>query len=397
MRHGALILAGWMLLLAAPAQADEMAVGELEGRHGAALRNAIVRALEDAGVTVVTGRSVPRVEGSVQGARRGWRAELRVEDADGRELAREVLRARRPRALSRQARRWIEAEVAPLAVSPTVPEPSPPPEQQPVLPPAPDDAPAEVREPETAAAPQRLPLPLVFRVGVAVTNRSFAYNDDVFGTLQPYELAAAPVLALGVEWFPGGHVDLGVLSGLSVRAEGEVVLGVETVGSNGSVHPTEMWALGGGLRYALSIDDVQLFVDGGYRAFVFSIHDASELEPRPAVPNVELHAIRAGGGFRWDIGSGLFFTGQAAYLAPLAVGEVTSAEWFPRATVGGFEADIGLGVRVDEIELRAFFAMRRFFYAMNPEPGDARVAGGAIDQSLSGVLELVWRPSSLAQ
>ncbi|HEY8429802.1 MAG TPA: hypothetical protein VIL20_15565, partial [Sandaracinaceae bacterium] len=130
---------------------------------------------------------------------------------------------------------------------------------------------------------------------------------------------------------------------------------------------------------------------------VFTIHQAGETQPPPDVPNLEIHAFRAGGGLRWDVGAGLFFFGSGAYLAPLALGEIASEAWFPRATAGGVEAELGLGVRVDDVELRGFFAMRRFFYDMRSEPGDDRVAGGAVDEYLSGVLELTWRPSQLAQ
>jgi hypothetical protein len=51
-----------------------------------------------------------------------------------------------------------------------------------------------------------------------------------------------------------------------------------------------------------------------------------------------------------------------------------------------------MGVRIDDVELRGLFAFRRFFYDMGSVPGDPRVAGGAVDQYLSGVLEATWAP-----
>jgi len=370
------------------ARADAVAI-DIAGRHG----ERIAGALRDA-----VGDALPpgsRVEGRVDRAGRRWRARIEARSADGLAIARGTLTARSVVALARHVAVWADEELAtPHAAAPAaLPEPVP----APVAAPAPRRAAprraaraAPRAEPEPAAP--RLPAPLAMRVGLAVVNRSFTYNDDVFGTLAPYELPAAPVVSAGLEWFPGGHADLGLLSGLSVHAEGELGLGIETVAANGSVHPTELWTLGAGIRYRLRFDEVELSVDAGYFGYGFAIRDASQDEPRPAVPGVELHAVRAGAGIRWDIGSGLFFTGSGAYLAPLAVGEIGSEAWFPRLTVGGVEADLGFGIAIDDIAIGARIAMRRFFYAMNPELGDPRVAGGAVDQSFSGALELTYSP-----
>ena len=376
------------LLLSLPhgARADAVAI-EISGRHGERIADALREAVGDA---LPPGS---RIEGRVDRAGRRWRARIEARSADGLEIARGTLTARSAVALARHVAVWADEELA----TQLPPAPAPAPLPTPAAAPAPRRAAprraaraAPRAEPEPATP--RLPAPLAMRVGLAVANRSFTYNDDVFGTLAPYDLPAAPVVSAGLEWFPGGHADLGLLSGLSVHAEGELGLGIETLAANGSVHPTELWTLGAGVRYRLRFDEVELSVDAGYFGYGFAIRDASQDEPRPAVPGVELHAVRAGAGVRWDIGSGLFFTGSGAYLAPLAVGEIGSEAWFPRLSVGGIEADAGFGITIDDIAIGARFAMRRFFYAMNPELGDPRVAGGAVDQSFSGALELTYAP-----
>lgn len=372
------------LSLPAAARADAVTI-EIAGPHGQRIAEAI---REAAGGALPEGS---RVEGRVDRAGRRWRARIEARSADGMEIARGTLSARSVVALARHVAVWAEEELTPL---PQAAEPAPAPAP---APPPPRAArrraarPAPRREPEPAPTPT-LPAPFAMRVGLAVVSRSFTYNDDVFGTLAPYELPAAPLLSAGLEWFPGGHADLGLLSGLSVHAEGELGLGIETVAANGTVHPTELWTLGAGVRYRLRVDEVELSVDAGYFGYGFAIRDASEDEPRPAVPGVELHAVRAGAGVRWDIGSGLYFSGSAAYLAPLAVGEIGSEGWFPRLSVGGVEGDLGFGIRIDDITIGARASMRRFFYAMNPDFGDPRVAGGAVDQSFSGALELTYAP-----
>lgn len=374
----------------------EVAVADFSGPRASLVRREIVSALERApGLTVVSDGADAVVEGRVARVGRRWRAELRLVSSDGRELATEIVRARRVGALTRVARRWARSSLVELAsLAPTEPAPEP---DAVLAPPRAASRPRAAAPSAREPARPRLPRPLSVWVGFGVVNRSFTYNDDIFGALVPYHLPAAPVVSGGVEWFPGAHVDLGVLGGLSVRAEGESVVALESVGADGAIFGTDLWSIGVGLRYRLRIDDVELHADGGYRAVAFTIHEPGETQRPPDLPNIEVHAIRAGGGMRWNVGSALFFAASAAYLAPLAAGEITSEGWFPRASVGGVEGSAGLGVRIDDVELRGFFGLRRFFYDMRSEPGDERVAGGAVDEYMSGVLELAWTPSQLAQ
>lgn len=386
---------GWAA--AASAQAS-VVVADFTGPRASLVRREVVAALERAPAARLADAPGARVEGQVERAGRLWRARVRVLSGDGRELGAERFAARRPTALTRSVRRWARGALVDLVASE---EPSAPSSARAVAPPrpaaSPRPRPAEA-PPGREASPEgpRSPAPLSVWVGFSVVNRSFTYHDDIFGALVPYHLPAAPVAHLGAEWFPGGHVDLGPLAGLSVRAEGELAVGLESVGAGGATFGTDLWSLGIGLRYRLRVDDVELRADGGYRAQVFRIHPPGETQRPPDLPDIEIHAIRVGGGLRWDWGSGVFMFGHAAYLAPLAVGEIASEAWFPRASAGGVEGDVGMGLRVDDVELRGLFAIRRFFYDMRSEPGDARVAGGAVDQYMSGQLELVWTPSQLA-
>jgi hypothetical protein len=384
------------LAIASPAAAQDVMVASFGGPRGEVVRRSVVRSLEEApGVRVVeSGPAEVVVEGRVARSGRQWQAAVEVRDAQGRELATETLRARQVTALALPVGRWARDRLLTVVASVASARPALQPEPPPA---APVRRSAVVQRAEPAApvaSPPRLPAPLSLRAGFALVGRSFTYSDDIFAALRSYSLPVAPMVTVGLEWRPGGHADLGVLSGLSVRADAEVALALETVGPNGTVFPTEMWSVGAGLRYALTVDEVTFHVDGGYRAQMFTIRDASELQVRPAIPGIEIHALRAGGGVRWDVGP-VFFAGQMGYLAPLAAGEIASAAWFPRAQIGGIEGDIGVGVRVDDVEIRGMFAARRFFYDMRSEPGDARVAGGAVDQYMSGQLELTWTPSQL--
>jgi hypothetical protein len=79
----------------------------------------------------------------------------------------------------------------------------------------------------------------------------------------------------------------------------------------------------------------------------------------------------------------------------LEAGPLTEPGRFTHATVRGLEAEAGLGwALIDVLELRVSGGVRRFGFDMNSQPGDAWVAGGAIDQSFWGGLGLVYRPRS---
>ncbi|MBX3274899.1 MAG: hypothetical protein KF729_31840 [Sandaracinaceae bacterium] len=394
-------IAALALALLAPALARaQRASVESSGPRASVAEREVVRALEGAGVTVAEGAQ-SRV--SVIVSRRGRRFEVAVtlRDASG-ERASERFANRRLEAIAGPLGRWVRDTLAP-AVLGAGSAAAPPPERA--------SAPArQAREPARAAArpapaperasssssdaPARVP-PFAFHAGIAVTHRAFGYTDDIYAMLRPYRLAAAPFARLGIEWFPGAHFDSGAFGGFSVGVHGELGIAIASRDAQGIDYPTEAWGLGVDLRYRLRVDDVVLGVTAGYRTSTFALSDADELSPRPDLPNVQYHSIRAGGSFRWDLGLGFFVVAEAAYLHPFDAGEITSAAWFPRAQVGGIDVTPAVGLRVDDVELVLAFEYVRFFYDMRSEPGDPRAAGGALDERVSGVFSLVFTPSGL--
>jgi len=404
-----------LALSALPASAQPgVVVEDFEGPRARQIRRQVLRGVSASSLEAIPRRRAAReadgrplqspevldaldaravISGRVGRVRRRWAAEVTVRDRAGDVVVEERFSARRFGALGRQIRRWASADMAAAldAIPATqVVEVEPVVLETPA--PAPEAAAAPAPEPPAASDPSDRPAPIAMTAGFAVTHRSFTYNDDLFFVLRPYVLPAAPVVRLGVEYFPGVHLDASPLDGLSVVTTADFAVGVASLADNGTAFPTDSWSLGIGARYRVQIDDVSLHADAGYQAQVFTIHDADELTPRPEIPNVELHAVRAGAGFRWDIGLGLFFSGGGAYLHPFTGGELTSEAWFPRATGGGVDVDGGMGLQVDDVTFRAMATYRRFFWAMNPEPGDARVAGGAVDEYASGVVEMTYAP-----
>lgn len=424
---GALLLGA---LPAAPALAQPLVVvAPLDGDRGAA-REALVEGLAGA-ARVADGARVDAlaaeldaapdapevlralgaravVTGRVARRRRAWWVDVRVHDAAGAPLARRRLRSRRTGRLVRRLRGWASSALADAIAELPAPDAEASPasgaaeaaEARPVEPGA--SAPSAAGEPTAPstrpeappAAPRDAggPLPLELEAGLALVHRSFRYTDDLFGRLRGYGLPAAPFVHLGARWYPAAHVGGGPLAGLGVRLAGAFGLALQSRGANDVTFPTEAWSVEAGLRYRLAVDEVVLHADAGYHAHAFTIGAAEDGRIDPDVPSVELHSLRVGAGLRWELPAGVFFTGGGAYLAPVAVGGVTDEAWFPRASAGGVEADGGLGVRLGDLEVAARFAWRRYFYAMNTLPGDARVAGGALDDYLAGRLTLGWTP-----
>lgn len=93
----------------------------------------------------------------------------------------------------------------------------------------------------------------------------------------------------------------------------------------------------------------------------------------------------------------LTMRGSVSYQYLLGgLGEIGSAEWFPRAEGAGFKGQVGLEYRLSSsISLQASGAVRRFVLEMNSRPedaegGQAEVAGGAVDLYTSGYLGLAF-------
>ena len=237
------------------------------------------------------------------------------------------------------------------------------------------------------------PSPLEFSGGFQVLSRSFNYTDDVFSSLRPYSLGAAPAVFAKGQWYPGAHVTDGPLAHIGIKGGISTAIGVSSSTSTGESFPTESWGWSVGLRGRLPVDDVTLHADVGYGGWDFTLSDAADGTQRPDLPNVSYQFVELGTGLRWNMGLGLSLNGNFAYLATTSTGEIGSQAWFPRSSSGGFDVGAGVGWKpIDEIEIRLSFDWRRFFFSMNPEPGDARVAGGAADDYIGGSVGVAVTP-----
>jgi hypothetical protein len=74
------------------------------------------------------------------------------------------------------------------------------------------------------------------------------------------------------------------------------------------------------------------------------------------------------------------------------MGAFETDEWFPQANGAAVEAGAFVGQSLsDAFELHGGLDFVRYFFSLNPEPGDRHIAGGALDQYLSLWAGVLWR------
>jgi hypothetical protein len=228
-------------------------------------------------------------------------------------------------------------------------------------------------------------------VGSRIFSRSLSYRDDLFHMLRPYDLGAAAAVLVTADWFPWASASR-ALSPFGLTATFEQALGLSSLGPDGTQYPTTAAFYSGGVKVRLPIGGSELSGTAAYGVHRFAIEASNSSQPKPQIPDVDYHFVRIGAASRIGLGSRFCVGLEAAYLHILDTGEIASASYFPRATVIGVEGEAFLGWELFEgWQLRSSFDVRRYAYAMNPQPGDPMIAGGAVDQYLSASFAIAYR------
>ncbi len=207
--------------------------------------------------------------------------------------------------------------------------------------------------------------------------RHFAYSDGLLGSLRPYALDAAPLVTAAVEVYPLAgtkRIDPGLVAGYA----GSFALASSSA-DTGKVTTRWRRAFAAARVRARTGSQVSplVGVTVGYGEELFAFDTAANA----ALPSVDYRFVRAGADVRVPLGRFALFA-NCAYMFVTSAGE--TAARFPRASVAGIEGDLGGAFSFGSFEARLTASYRRFFYAMHPQPGDAYVAGGAVDE-LSGL------------
>jgi hypothetical protein len=214
--------------------------------------------------------------------------------------------------------------------------------------------------------------------------RHFGYTDRVTPTQRSYDLAAAPVVGVSVELYPLAWMDTGYLRGLGVGVGyGRAVLlqsapasGNNTLGASGKVDTS--WSQADVvLRDRIPLSQrTTLGAKVGYGGLDYSFDGAGAMQPE--LPSVGYRFVRMGVDARVRVWI-LAVSASADYLAVTSSGALSDR--YPRATSGGVDLSAGVAIPLAaNIEARTGVRYQRFFHSMNPEPGDANVVGGALDE-----------------
>lgn len=229
---------------------------------------------------------------------------------------------------------------------------------------------------------QNEPSTALFVASVAfeLGGRRFAYTDALTPNLRGYGVFGAPTPVVGAEIYPFAATGIPVLSDLGVTARIAGALGLASATSEGDVLTTH-WSrfdFGGRLRFRpIGTRGVMVGLRGSLGNEQFGFVDAPK-SLAATLPEVSYSYSRVGLDARVPFG-------RAALLLDAGYdGVETAGALYTRirsASVGGVDAGLGLAVRIGlGFEARIHARYVRYVSAFAPVPGDAYVAGGALDE-----------------
>jgi hypothetical protein len=223
------------------------------------------------------------------------------------------------------------------------------------------------------------PSLLSARAGLGVGMRHFSYVDRVTPALRPYDLGAAPLATVTGVVYPLTFTRTPVVRDLGLAGGYGQAFAVSSQDSAGNRVGTTWQSYDVGVTERIPMTRaLQANVSAGYGvdAFQFTQNLAGGAA---ALPSVTYRFVRLGADVRYRFLSAFSAFGGGSYLDVLGSGY--TAALFPRESVGGVEGHLGASYALAkswEVSLSA--AYTRMFYSFNPVPGDASVAGGALDE-----------------
>jgi hypothetical protein len=234
----------------------------------------------------------------------------------------------------------------------------------------------------------RAPTALKLALGGGAVSRHFDYTDDIFSALRDYELDSAAFFFLRAEWYPLARVGEGDLANFGVVGLYEHVFPPTSLTRDGRRFDTQSNGFFAGLRGRVPIEAHELGLVGGYGQQRFEVVGD---ESAPLVPDVAYAYVRIGA--EAELRFSEFLLGlELGKRFVLATGELETEAWFPHVGPDGVDLRAFVGhALASELDLVAGVQLTRYFFSMNPQPDDLRVAGGAVDQYLSGWAAIVWR------
>lgn len=221
------------------------------------------------------------------------------------------------------------------------------------------------------------------RAGVEVGARWFVYSDPlvIATNLRPYDVVGVPLLTFGGELRPLVWSRVPVLEHVGISFDYAFAPVLESSTSNGEEVRTS-WDHGDltlrvPIRFGKQSRAPQIIPNLGYGWIGFSFAASDSLAAE--IPTVGYHFVRMGLIGKMPLNRRFSVTAAFDYLSPRSGGSVY--ERFRDPTIDGIDANLGLEFEMTK-EIRASLTLdyTRFFSSFVPVPGDAYVAGGALDQ-----------------
>ncbi len=222
---------------------------------------------------------------------------------------------------------------------------------------------------------------------VVAGSRHFSYVDRLTGSLRPYDLFVAPALRIAADVYPLSKTRLPVVGGLGLAGEYSHAFALSSQDQTGASVGTSWQTFDIGVRDRIAIGpSVVVGVGGGFGDTTFSFDGA--VTPTEVLPSVDYKYLRAGADGRYALGE-LSIRGGFGYRGVLSAGDY--GKLFPHASVGGVDASLGIARALGTgLEISVDLEYARYFYSLLPKPGDAYVAGGALDEMASLSLGLAY-------
>lgn len=253
--------------------------------------------------------------------------------------------------------------------------------------PGPDPASTDTKKRWRYHATELFELGVHFELG----GRHTEFTDPVTQNIRPYDVLGVPMIAVSGAVYPAARTSIPVLKDLGITGRFAYALGLTSSTKSGKEGIDTSWLrFRAGLKWRIVPGTEKgpvLGLTGDFGMDAFSFGDAGALAG--SVPAVEYTYLRAGGEVRLPLGSLFAFEIGGGYRGLLGVGEM--GQRFSKGSALAFDAFAGFAaVCPAGFEIRLSGDYTRVFYAFQPTPGDAYVAGGAVDEMLGARLGLVY-------
>jgi hypothetical protein len=236
---------------------------------------------------------------------------------------------------------------------------------------------------------------LELTAGPRAVHRTFDFNDPLadhqMGVARPYgyklNVAPAPFVDLG--FYPGAFATRGAAASFGVIARYEKVVGTQTENVDGSTFNTLAQQFEVGLRGRMPLAEHEVGLTASYGKHTFQV---AEKDPGPAlgstVPNVDytFAGVDLDGRFRFapiELGA------HVGTRFVMKTGDLASV-WFSTTKTTSIDAGLSVAYKLTPLfSVVGGVDFLRYAFNFNPvNPGNYIVAGGAVDQYISGFVAL---------